>query len=51
MSLFRNNSSERRRSLRENGTRLDRPRLPVISALLGMLAMLNIASAVMTLIR
>lgn len=50
MSLFRN-SSERRQAARADRARLDRPRLPVISALIGMLAMLNIASAVMTLIK
>jgi hypothetical protein len=50
MSLFRT-PSERRRVPRENRTRLDHPRLPVISTLLGMLAMMNIASAVLTLMK
>ena len=50
MSFLRN-GSEHRQALREDRTRPDRPRLPVITTLLGMLAMLNIASAVLTLMK
>jgi hypothetical protein len=35
----------------EDATRPDRPRFPVISALLGMLAMMNVVSVVLTLIK
>lgn len=50
MSLF-GNRSEYRQAQREDRRRPDRPHLPVITTLLGMLAMLNIASAVLTLMK
>ncbi len=48
---FFGNGSAYRQALGEDRTRPDRPHLPVVTTLLGMLAMLNIASAVLTLMK
>ena len=43
--------SERERMTCEDRIRPDRPRFPVISTLLGALAMMNVVSVVLTLIK
>jgi len=48
---FLRNKVERRQAQHEDRGRPDRARLPIITALLAMLAMLNVASAVLTLMR